>query len=80
MGRRVRLSQVEVATVEALKTAPIEAVKPTGEVIPATEVVQAPPVEMASAALPHTAGFLPLIGCFGLLSLGAAGMMKKFFA
>jgi len=73
---------VEIATVEALRTAPIEAVKPTGEVVPVAEVIQTPPVEVASleapAALPKTGSDLPLIACFGLLSLGAAGVMKKY--
>jgi hypothetical protein len=70
--------------VEALKTAPVVAVKPTGEVVPVEEVVQAPPAEPAAAPvaaapvaaapaeeLPHTASNLPLFGLIGLLSLGA---------
>ncbi len=61
--------------VEALKTAPVVAVKPTGEVVPAAEVVQAPPAQPAAAAepvkeLPQTASPLPLLGLIGLLSLG----------
>jgi LPXTG-motif cell wall-anchored protein len=68
------------APVETLKTAPIIAVKPTGEVVEATEVVQAPPVEVAAAetpaapaeTLPQTASHLPLVGLMGLLSLGAS--------
>lgn len=68
------------AQVEALKVAPIVAVKPTGEEVAAAEVVQAPPVEIANnapapadpapAELPHTASQLPLVGLVGLLSLG----------
>ncbi len=65
------------APVEALKVAPIIAVKPTGEEVAVTEVVQAPPVEVAAAetpapaaTLPQTASPLPLVGLVGLLSLG----------
>ena len=62
--------------VVALKQAPIEAVKPTGEVVPVAEVVEAPPVQTAAAAepeksLPKTASLLPLLGLIGLMSLGA---------
>jgi LPXTG-motif cell wall-anchored protein len=68
------------APVEALKVAPIVAVKPTGEEVAIAEVVQAPPVEVASsepapevpaaAELPQTASHLPLVGLVGLLSVG----------
>lgn len=71
---------VEVATVEALTTAPLEAVRPTGEPIAVADVVQAPPVEapvvQEAAALPQTASYLPLLACVGLLSLGAAVVTK----
>jgi LPXTG-motif cell wall-anchored protein len=67
------------APVETLKTAPIVAVKPTGEVVEATEVVQAPPVEVAAAetpapaeTLPQTASHLPLVALIGLMSLAAS--------
>ncbi|HMD83545.1 MAG TPA: hypothetical protein VKO18_02450, partial [Terriglobia bacterium] len=40
------------APVEALKTAPVIAVKPTGEEVAVTEVVEAPPVEVAAAETP----------------------------
>jgi len=56
----------------ALKTAPVEAVGPTGEMVPMAEVVEAPPVETAAAVpspLPKTASLLPLAGLIGLLSL-----------
>ena len=69
------------APAEALKVAPVVAVKPTGEEVAVTEVVLAPPVEVASntpapveptaAALPQTASHLPLVGLVGMLSLGA---------
>lgn len=65
------------APVETLKTAPIIAVKPTGEEVAVTEVVQAPPAEVAAAEKPapatltQTASYLPLVALIGLLSLGA---------
>jgi LPXTG-motif cell wall-anchored protein len=77
----------EVTTVEAFKTAPLAAVKPTGEDVPVAEVVQPPPPEQVAAVaaapaeqpatLPQTGSNLPLLLCFGLLSLGAAGVMSK---
>ena len=50
-------------TVEALKEVPVEAVTPAGEVVPAETLV-------AAESLPTTASLLPLVGLFGLLSLG----------
>jgi len=62
----------------ALKEAPVEAVKPTGEVVAMTEVVELPPAQAVAAAtqqpataLPHTASPLPLLALIGLLSLVA---------
>jgi hypothetical protein len=74
---------VEVASVEELKTAPLIAVKPTGEEIPVAEVVQTAPVEDAKLeekTLPATASYTPLLACIGLLSLGAAGLLSKHAA
>jgi len=67
------------APVETLKTAPIIAVKPTGEEVAETEVVEPPPVEVAAAepapapaeTLPQTASPLSIVALIGLLSLGA---------
>jgi hypothetical protein len=60
---------------EALKEAPVEAVTPAGEEVPMAQVVEAPPVETASAAaaepMPETASEMPLLALMGLLSLGA---------
>jgi len=77
----VLATPIELATapIEALKTAPVEAVEPTGEVVPMAKVVELPPevaaakpVEVAAAqSLPQTASLLPLVGLIGLLSLGA---------
>jgi hypothetical protein len=69
----------------ALTEAPIEAVTPTGEVVPMADVVEAPPVETAAAVqtpvpeerLPKTASLLPLVGLIGLLSLGASFVLLR---
>jgi hypothetical protein len=80
----VLYTPVEIATVEDLKTAPIEAVKPTGEAVPLTAVVEAPPVEVAKLEdpkpMPATASYLPLLASLGLLSLGTAGVITKVSA
>jgi LPXTG-motif cell wall-anchored protein len=73
---------VETSTDEppivALREAPLRAVRPTGEEVDVAEVVEAPPVQTASAhthrhikRLPQTASQAPLLGLIGLLSLGA---------
>ena len=67
-----------VPPAEVLKNIQLEAIKPTGEEAPVTEVVQAPPQQAAvtapekteiAQALPHTASSLPLAALIGLLSL-----------
>jgi hypothetical protein len=63
------------APVEALQTAPVEAVAPTGEPVELAQVVEPPPaaepaVVAAADPLPKTASPLPLIGLIGLLALG----------
>ncbi len=74
----VLATPIELATapIEALKTAPVVAVEPTGEVVEVAKVVELPPevaapkpVEVAQS-LPQTASPLPLVGLIGLLSLG----------
>jgi len=66
--------ELETAPVEALKTAPVVAVKPMGEEVEIAEVVEPPPAEpvqvAAAKSLPETASPLPLVGLIGLLSLG----------
>jgi len=70
------VTKADEPPVIALKEAPLEAVKPTGETVAISEVVEAPPVQTAAAAptpeksLPKTASLLPLLGLIGLLSLG----------
>lgn len=69
----------EASSIEDLRTAPVEAVKPTGEPVAIAEVVQPPPMETVEA-LPRTASYLPLLALFGLLSMGASGLIKKYSA
>lgn len=76
----VLYTPVAVADVDALKTAPIEAVSPSGDPVPVAEVVEAPPVQIAQETLPKTASYLPLLACLGLLSLGAAAVVSKYSA
>lgn len=69
----------EIASVEELKTARIAAITPAGEDVNVAEVVKPEPVEVAKLeqpTLPQTGSYLPLIACFGLLSLGTAATMK----
>lgn len=82
-GEPVLAMPLETATtIEALKEVPVEAVTPTGEVVPLAQVVEAPPAaeppttEMAS--LPQTASPLPFMGLFGLLSLGMSFALGAF--
>ncbi len=68
--------ELAAAPIEALKTAPIEAVDPKGEPIELAQVVEAPPtapepVTVAKTSLPKTASSLPFIGLMGLVALGA---------
>lgn len=71
------IKSADEAPVIALRSAPIEAVTPAGEVVAMTEVVEPPPVEMAAAQststeyLPKTASSLPLLGLIGFLSIAA---------
>ncbi|MBN1566396.1 MAG: hypothetical protein JXA73_01005 [Acidobacteria bacterium] len=84
------IESAEARPVIALKEAPIEAVKPTGEVVAMAEVVEAPPVETAEVQsadpyrnLPQTASPVPLVGLIGLLSIaagfGISAISKRIF-
>jgi len=69
----VLATPIDIATapVEELKTAPVEAVAPTGETVDMATVVEPPPAaEQPAAELPATASFMPLFGLIGLMSLG----------
>ena len=58
----------------ALEQAPVEAVKPSGETVAMSEVVEPPPVqtaELSAPSMPKTAGLLPLLGLVGFLAIVA---------
>jgi hypothetical protein len=80
---------LDTLPVEELKTAPVVAVKPTGDEAQVAEVVEFPPEVAAAtqvsaaapvevAALPQTASTLPFVGLIGLLSLGAGFALWTF--
>jgi len=69
---------VNEPAVAQLQQAPVEAIQPTGEQVELAQVVTAPPLEVASAALPGTASNLPLIGLLGLMALSAALALGAF--
>ncbi|MBP1596623.1 MAG: hypothetical protein H6Q05_2000 [Acidobacteria bacterium] len=75
------IKSVDDPVVATLKQVPLEAVKPTGEVVPITEVVEPPPARTeavtavnasdATRSVPNTASPMPLLGLIGMLSLAA---------
>jgi hypothetical protein len=80
-------AELATAPTDTLKTAPIEAVAPTGEPVELAQVVEAPPAAdpapeptlVASAhPLPKTASSLPLIGLMGVLVIFAGFAMSAF--
>jgi hypothetical protein len=82
--------ELDAAPIEALNTAPVVAVAPTGEPVELAQVVEPPPVSepvaVAAAApvvapaakMPRTASSLPLIGLIGLLTLSAGFALSVF--
>lgn len=65
--------------VMAMKKAPLKAQQPTEEEVEVAEVFAPPPTQAAAQMpkkLPKTASPLPLVGLIGLLSLGAAGLLR----
>jgi hypothetical protein len=77
--------ELAAAPIEALKTAPIEAVAPTGDPVELAQVVEPPPVVATepatapvAAALPKGASSLPLIALLGLLTIGAGFGLSAF--
>jgi hypothetical protein len=69
--------ELAAAPIEALRTAPVEAVAPTGEPLELAQVVEAPPAAAADP-LPATASPLPLIALFGLLTISAGFALSAF--
>jgi hypothetical protein len=70
-------ADLAAAPVEALKTAPVVAVAPTGNTVELAKVVEPPPPAVKS--LPATASWLPTLGLVGLLSLGTGFGFWMFF-
>ena len=62
----------------ALKEVPLKAVLPSGQDIAVTEVVETPPVQVAS--LPKTASSLPFLALMGFLSLTIGFSLKTLCA
>lgn len=78
-------TELEAAPIETLKTAPVEAVAPTGEPVELAQVVEPPPAAPVAAdpqpmaeQLPATASPLPLIALIGLLMIGAGFALSVF--
>jgi len=77
--------ELAAAPIETLKTAPVEAVAPTGEPVELSQVVEAPPAASAEPTtvaaadpLPATASPLPLIALFGLLTIIGGFALSAF--
>ena len=77
--------ELAAAPIEALKTAPVEAIAPTGDPVELAQVVEPPPVVATepatapvAAALPKGASSLPLIALLGLLTIGAGFGLSAF--
>jgi len=84
--------ELETTPIEALKTAPVEAVAPTGDPVELAQVVEAPPATAAAPVpvaaaepkpaneeqLPKGASPLPLIALIGLLTIGAGFGLSAF--
>src|ERR1035437_5080636 len=66
------IKSVDAPIVAQLRSAPIMAVKPTGEEMQLAEVVTPPPAqtEAAETTLPATASLLPLMALLGLMAPG----------
>jgi hypothetical protein len=72
------------APVEVLKTAPLEAVNPSGETVDTAMVVEAPPATSSTesvettSSLPKTSSNIALIGICGMMLLGAGLLLSGF--
>jgi len=74
--------ELESAPIEALNTAPVEAVAPTGDPVELAQVVEPPPAaaatQPAADPLPQTASSLPMIALIGLIMIGAGLALSAF--
>jgi LPXTG-motif cell wall-anchored protein len=59
----------EVLPAETLRAVPVIAIQPTGEEVPVTAVVEAPPAPLVAENLPQTASSTPTFALIGLSSL-----------
>ncbi len=72
---------LDSAPIESLKTAPVQAITPTGEPVELAQVVEAPPAPTLVAAadpLPKTASPLGMIALIGLLAIAAGFSLSAF--
>jgi len=68
---------VDEPVVAQLRTAPVQAIQPTGEEVELAQVVTPPPpAELIASKLPATASSLPLIALLGFLALGGAFALR----
>ncbi len=77
--------ELDAAPIEALNTAPVVAVAPTGEPVELAQVVEPPPAadpvvatQPAADPLPQTASSLPMIALIGLMMIGAGFALSAF--
>jgi LPXTG-motif cell wall-anchored protein len=70
------ISTADAPIAQQLAAAPLMAFKPSGEEVALTEVVTAPPAEVAT--LPETGSQMPLLGLLGILSVGGAFALRIF--
>jgi hypothetical protein len=73
------IKSADAPVVVELKRAPIMAIQPTGEEVELAQVITPPPpteTQVTEKTLPETASTLPLIGLFGLMSLGLAFALR----
>jgi hypothetical protein len=71
------IKPVDEVVVAQLRTAPVQAIQPTGEEVELAQVVTPPPpAELIASKLPATASSLPLIALLGLLALIGAFALR----
>jgi hypothetical protein len=70
------IKPVDEIVVAQLRTAPVQAIQPTGEEVELAQVVTPPPPAELLASLPATASSLPLIALLGFLALGVAFALR----
>jgi len=69
----------DLPVITELKTAPVMALRPSGEEVAMVEVVTPPPTRLETApGLPATASNLPLAAMFGLMAFGGALAASAF--